>query len=117
MSRAEDILLRPYVTEKTNIDIAEGKYTFIVAKTATKTEIRQAVEKIFSVKVIGVNTVNYDGKEKRMGVHSGPTASFKKAVVKIDTDPKPTGYMTKGKKETATAKKYKNSIEEFGVAN
>lgn len=117
MKHAQDILIRPYVTEKTNDDIAIGKYTFIVDKHATKTEIRQAVEKVFTVKVISVNTVNYDGKEKRMGVHSGPTAAFKKAVVQIDTDPKPTSYLAKGKKETATAKKFKNSIEEFGVAN
>ncbi len=116
MKRAEDILLRPYITEKTNLEIAEGKYTFIVDKKATKTEVKQAVEKLFQVKVVSVNTVNYDGKEKRQGVHVGKTAAFKKAYVTIDTDPKPVSYLTKGGKETATAKKYKTSIEEFGVA-
>lgn len=116
MKFAEDILVRPYITEKTNLDIAEGKYTFIVAKKATKTQIKQAVEKLFGVKVVAVNTVNYDGKEKRQGVHVGKTAAFKKAMVKIDTDPKPVSYAEKGGKTVTTSKKYKTSIEEFGVA-
>ncbi|HBR02676.1 MAG TPA: 50S ribosomal protein L23 [Ruminiclostridium sp.] len=116
MKHAEDILIRPYITEKSNMDIAEGKYTFIVAKKATKTEVKQAVEKLFGVKVVSVNTVNYDGKEKRQGVHVGKTEAFKKAVVKIDTDPKPVSYAEKGGKIVATSKKYKTSIEEFGVA-
>lgn len=116
MKRAEDILLRPYITEKSNLDIAEGRYTFIVDTRATKTEVRQAVERLFHVKVVSVNTVNYDGKEKRQGAHSGFTPSFKKAMVKIDRNGKPISYLTKGKKETATAKKFKTSIEEFGVS-
>jgi large subunit ribosomal protein L23 len=116
MKYAEDIILRPYITEKSNIEIAEGKYTFIVAKDATKTEIKQAVEKLFDVKVLKVNTINYEGKEKRMGVHVGRTESFKKAIVKIDTDPKPVTYLTKGGKTETVTKKYKTSIEEFGVA-
>lgn len=116
MKFAEDILIRPYITEKSNLDIAEGKYTFIVNKKATKTEVKQAVEKLFGVKVIAVNTVNYDGKEKRQGVHVGKTEAFKKAIVKIATDPKPVSYATKGGKTTATTKKFKTSIEEFGVA-
>ena len=116
MKFAEDILIRPYITEKSNMDIAEGKYTFIVNKKATKTEVKQAVEKLFGVKVIAVNTVNYEGKEKRQGVHVGKTEAFKKAIVKIDTDPKPVSYATKGGKTVATSKKYKTSIEEFGVA-
>lgn len=116
MKHAEDILLRPYITEKSNLEIAEGKYTFIVDKRATKTEIKGAVEKLFQVKVVSVNTINYEGKEKRQGVHVGKTEAFKKAIVKIDTDPKPVAYLGKGGKATATAKKYKTSIEEFGVA-
>ncbi|NMA65935.1 MAG: 50S ribosomal protein L23 [Clostridiaceae bacterium] len=117
MRFAEDIVIRPYITEKSNMEIAEGKYTFIVDKRATKTQIKQAVEKLFGVKVIAVNTVNYDGKEKRMGVHVGKTESFKKAVVKIDTDPKPVTYATKGGKTVTTSKKYKTTIEEFGIAH
>lgn len=116
MKFAEDILIRPYITEKSNMDIADGKYTFIVNKKATKTEIKQAVEKLFGVKVISVNTVNYEGKEKRMGVHTGKTEAFKKAVVKIDTDPKPVTYAEKGGKTISSTKKYKTSIDEFGVA-
>lgn len=115
MKRAEDIILRPYITEKSNAEIAEGKYTFIVDRKSTKTEIKNAVEKLFQVKVLAVNTINYDGKKKRMGVHVGKTEAFKKAIVKIDTDPKPVTYLTKGGKEVTTAKKYKTSIEEFGV--
>ncbi len=116
MKRAEDILFRPYITEKSNIDIAEGKYTFIVDTKATKTEIRQAVEKLFQVKVLAVNTMQYDGKEKRQGVHSGFQPSYKKALVKIDPAAKPVAYLTKGKKQTTNAKKFKTSIEEFGVS-
>ena len=116
MRLAEDIILKPYITEKSNMEIAQGKYTFVVHVNATKTEVRMAVEKLFNVKVVSVNTVNMDGKIKRMGVHSGPRASWKKAVVKIDTDPKAQTYLAKGGKEVANNKKYKSSIEEFGVA-
>lgn len=115
MRTPEDIIIRPFVTEKSNTEIAEGKYTFIVDVNATKTEIKQAVERLFQVKVVQVNTMNYEGKEKRMGVHMGPRPDWKKAVVKIDTDPKPVSYLSKGKKEVATTKKYKTNIEEFGV--
>jgi len=93
---------------------AAGKYTFEVAKTATKPEIRHAVEVLFDVKVKAVNTLRYDGKEKRVGVHTGKTAAYKKAVVTIDTDPTAETYQTKGGKVTQSAKKYKTSIEEFG---
>ena len=107
MKFSEDILIRPYITEKTNAEVAEGKFTFLVDKRATKTQVKQAVEKLFGVKVLSVNTVIYEGKEKRQGVNVGKTASFKKAVVKIDTDPKPVSYATKGGKIVTTSKKYK----------
>ena len=116
MRSAEDVIIRPFITEKSNTEIAEGKYTFIVDPKATKTEIRMAIEKLFQVKVLQVNTVNYQGKIKRMGVHVGPRPDWKKAIVKIDLDPKPETYLDKGGKEVATNKKYKTSIEEFGVA-
>lgn len=115
MRAAEDIIIKPYITEKSNIEASYGKYTFIVDIKATKTEIRNAVEKLFQVKVLDVNTAKYMGKIKRMGVHTGPRPDWKKAIVKIDTDPKPETYLTKGGKEVANNKKYKNSIEEFGV--
>lgn len=115
MRTPEDIIIRPFITEKSNTEIANGKYTFIVDVNATKTEIRQAVEKLFQVKVLQVNTANYEGKVKRMGVHTGPRPDWKKAVIKIDLDPKADTYLVKGGKEVSNAKKYKTSIEEFGV--
>ena len=115
MRTPEDIILRPFITEKTNLDVAAGKYTFIVNVNATKTEIRQAAEKLFQVKVLAVNTVNYEGKVKRMGAHVGPRADWKKAVIKIDLEPKQDTYLTKGGKEVVNQKKYKTSIEEYGV--
>jgi len=115
MRSPEEIIIKPYITEKSNIEGANGKYTFIVDSRATKTEIKNAVEKLFQVKVIQVNTANYKGKVKRYGVHVGPRPDWKKAVVKIDLDPKPETYYTKGNKEVANNKKYKTSIEEFGI--
>jgi large subunit ribosomal protein L23 len=115
MRTPEDIILKPFITEKSNMEVAAGKYTFIVDVNATKTEIKQAAERLFQVKVLQVNTMNYDGKLKRMGVHVGPRADWKKAVIKIDLDPKTGSYLTKGGKETASPKKYKTSIEEYGV--
>jgi large subunit ribosomal protein L23 len=112
---AEDIVIRPLITEKSNDQIVDGKYTFIVHVDSTKTEIRKAIEKLFNVKVIKVNTSNYDGKMKRMGVHIGPRPSWKKAVIKIDTSPKAQSYAEKGGKIVASTHKYRTSIEEFGV--
>ncbi|TYQ15097.1 UNVERIFIED_CONTAM: large subunit ribosomal protein L23 [Acetivibrio alkalicellulosi] len=115
MKFAEDIIKRPFITEKSNDEIANGKYTFIVDVKATKTEIKHAVEKLFQVKVLKVNTLNFEGKQKRMGVHQGYRADWKKAIVKIDTDPKPVTYIEKGGKEAVINKKFKTAIEEFGV--
>jgi len=114
MRMNEDIILKPYITEKSNIEAASGKYTFVVAYDATKIEVRNAVEALFNVKVLAVNTMKYDGKIKRMGVHSGPTSRWKKAIVKIDTDPKADTYLAKGGKPVSTGKKYKSEIEDFG---
>jgi large subunit ribosomal protein L23 len=116
MRSAEDIIKKPFITEKSNLEIASGKYTFIVDVRATKTEIRLAVEKLFQVKVVKVNTMNVEGKTKRQGVHEGQRPDWKKAIVKIDTNPKPDTYLTTGGKEIANNKKYKSSIEEFGIA-
>ena len=110
---AEEIILKPIITEKSNGSIQEGKYTFKVAKNATKPEIASAVEKLFNVKVLKVNTMNVDGKKKRVGVHQGRTASWKKAIVFIDTEPQTMTYTKKGGKEAKGTKKYKESIEEF----
>mgnify|MGYP000981847474 CR=1 FL=1 len=115
MKFAEDIIKKPFITEKSNAEVADGKYTFIVDKKATKTEIKKAIEKLFQVKVLKVNTLNFEGKKKRMGVHEGNRPDWKKAIVKIDTDPKPVSYIEKGGKETLVNKKFKTSIEEFGA--
>lgn len=116
MRSPEEIIKAPHITEKSNEEIANGKYTFIVDVNATKTEIKNAVEKLFQVKVIQVNTANYEGKVKRMGVHVGSRPDWKKAIVKIDMDPKPDTYKVKGGKEVTSSKKYKTNIEEFGVS-
>ncbi|AEY64719.1 50S ribosomal protein L23 [Clostridium sp. BNL1100] len=116
MRLPQDIIIKPYITEKSNMEIGAGKYTFIVDVKSTKTEIKKAVEALFSVKVLQVNTMNFEGKIKRTGVHEGPRPAWKKAIVKIDTDPKPVEYLAKGGKTVTNNKKYKNSIEEFGVA-
>jgi len=114
MRSYEDIIIKPYITEKSNAEIAEGKYTFIVDPRATKTEIKIAVEKLFNVKVLKVNTINYEGKYRRQGYHEGKKPDWKKAIVKIDTNPKQEVYFEKGGKQVTTNKKYKTSIEEFG---
>ncbi|RDY22711.1 50S ribosomal protein L23 [Romboutsia maritimum] len=88
MTNPHDIIIRPVVTEQSMAEMTEKKYTFVVAKNTNKTEIKKAVEKVFGVNVEKVNTLNYDGKVKRMGRHEGRTASFKKAVVKLTADSK-----------------------------
>ncbi len=111
--KAEDIIIAPIVTEKSSSGIQDGRYTFEVNKNATKVEIARAVEKLFEVKVLKVNTISVKGKEKRMGAHTGMTPDWKKAIVTIDTNPEDTTYLAKGGKETKTNKKYKASIDEF----
>ena len=110
---AEEIIIAPVVTEKSNDQLQEGKYTFKVNKKATKVEIAKAVEKLFEVKVLKVNTMTIKGKEKRVGYHVGRTSDWKKAVVTIDTNPGEISYLAKGGKVTKISKKYKDSIDEF----
>ena len=110
---AQDIIIKPIITEKSSISIAEGKYTFRVHNSASKTAIKKAVEELFNVKVIAVNTVSMPGKEKRMGVHSGKTPDWKKAIVKIDRNPSAVSYLEKGGKEVTVNKKYNTEIEDF----
>ena len=85
---AEDIIIKPVLTEKGYDGIADKKYTFIVKKNANKTEIKDAVEKIFGVKVEKVNTVSCKGKLKRMGRNSGYTPDRKKAIVTLKAESK-----------------------------
>lgn len=109
----EDIIIAPVVTEKSNDEIQFGKYTFKVNKKATKVDIARAVEKLFGVKVLKVNTITVKGKEKRVGRSVGKTSDWKKAIVSIDTNPKDVTYLAKGGKVTKVSKKYKDSIDEF----
>ena len=109
----EEIILAPIVTEKSNDGLQEGKYTFKVNKKATKIDIANAVEKLFEVKVLKVNTISVSGKKKRVGYHQGKTSDWKKAIVTIDTNPTDTTYLGKGGKTVKASKKYKDSIEEF----
>ena len=80
---ARDIIIRPLITEKSTTLMAEGKYVFEVAKVANKIEIAKAVSEIFKVKVADVNTVNVEGKKKRMGRFVGKRSDYKKAIVKL----------------------------------
>ena len=89
MKSPYDIIIRPVLTEKSYDGMADKKYAFEVAINANKTEIKQAVEAIFDVKVESVNTMRTLGKIKRQGVHSGRTAEIKKAYVTLTEDSKP----------------------------
>ncbi len=111
--KPEEIIVKPIITEKSNTELQEGKYTFRVAKKATKIQIAEAVEALFGVKVLNVNTMMVKGKEKRMGAHSGRRPDWKKAIVTIDTNPAEVVYLSKGGKEVKVDRKYKNSIDEF----
>ncbi len=110
---AEEVIVRPIVTEKSNDELQQGKYTFEVNKKATKVDIAKAVEKLFEVKVLKVNTMTVKGKSKRVGYHVGKTSDWKKAVVTIDTELSEKTYLGKGGKAVKMSKKYKDSIDEF----
>lgn len=116
MLYAEDVIIRPIITEKSYSEMANGKYTFETKIDATKIDIKNAVEKLFNVKVLKVNTMRYDGKTKRVGVHQGKTSAWKKAIVVIDTNPSDEKYLTKGGKQTSRNKKYNTEIAEISSA-
>ncbi len=78
-----DILLRPVVSEKSYGLLDEGKYTFVVAPQANKTQIKQAVEEVFRVKVTGVNTLNRQGKRRRTRFGWGKRIDTKRAIVTL----------------------------------
>ena len=78
-----DILLRPVVSEKSYGLLDEGKYTFVVAPDANKTQIKQAVEEVFRVKVTGVNTLNRQGKRRRTRFGWGKRVDTKRAIVTL----------------------------------
>ena len=87
--RYYDVILKPIVTEKSMNAMGEKKYTFMVHPEANKSQIKEAVEKIFErTKVKSVNTMNMDGKNKRRGMVVGKTAKSKKAIVALTEDSK-----------------------------
>ena len=84
-----DVILKPVITEKSMAGMSEKKYTFLVHPEANKTQIKEAVEKMFEgTKVARVNTMNLDGKKKRRGMVYGKTSKTKKAIVQLTEDSK-----------------------------
>lgn len=84
MSNARDVIVRPLITEKTmKLQAEDNKVTFEVARSANKTQVKQAVEEIFNVKVEKVNIVNVRPRTKRMGRYVGQTSAVRKAIVKL----------------------------------
>ena len=88
MKMIQDIIIAPVITEASMDRIADKRYTFKVAKNATKPEIAKAVEVMFGVQVEKVNTINMKRKAKRQGYTSGYTAAWKKAIVTLKSDSK-----------------------------
>lgn len=88
MKLAQDIILRPVITEESMMGIADKKYAFKVANDAKKPEIKDAVEKLFGVKVKNVNTMNVRGQKRRYGRFEGYKSSWKKAIVTLTEDSK-----------------------------
>jgi large subunit ribosomal protein L23 len=80
---ATQVIIRPVVSEKTYVLAESGKYTFRVADSAHKTQIRQAIEQLFEVKVVAVRTSSVKSKPKRRGTTAGRTRTWKKAVVQV----------------------------------
>ena len=86
---AQDIIIRPLITEESMAGVADKKYSFVVAKDANKIEIAQAVEALFEgTKVAKVNTMHVRGRKRRQGYNVGYTPSWKKAIVTLTEDSK-----------------------------
>lgn len=83
---AQDIIIKPIITEDSMERLQAGKYTFKVAKDANKVQIAKAIEELFAVKVAKVNTISVKGKEKRMGKSVGYRPDWKKAIVTLEGD-------------------------------
>ncbi len=88
MKLAQEIILAPVITEESMMGTADKKYTFKVAKDATKVDIAKAVETLFGVEVEKVNTMNVRGQMRRYGRFEGYKASWKKAIVTLTADSK-----------------------------
>lgn len=83
MALNPDIIIAPVVTEKSAGNAEKGIYTFKVAKTATKTQIKNTIEKAFGVKVKKINTLNTKAKDRRVGRYTGKTKTYKKVIVTL----------------------------------
>ena len=88
MKTAHDIVIRPIITEDSMERLANKAYTFEVASSSNKVEIKKAVEELFGVKVAKVNTISMKGKTKRVGYHVGNRSDWKKAIVTLKEDSK-----------------------------
>ena len=88
MTSPHDIIIKPIITEDSMGKMENNIYTFKVAVDANKSEIKKAVEAVFDVKVVKVNTMNMKGKKKRVGQHLGRTSDWKKAIVTLTEDSK-----------------------------
>ena len=84
MNNYRDIIIAPVITERSALLEQEGKYVFKVDTKANKVQIKQAIEKIFNVKVLSVNTMNSHPKKKKVGKYTGMTNKYKKAIVKLE---------------------------------
>jgi large subunit ribosomal protein L23 len=112
---AEEVIIRPIITEKSAGAQAQGKYTFKVNKKATKVDVKMAVEKLFGVKVTNVNTIVVKGALKTRNGRRYRTSDWKKAVVTIATEIKPLAYKSKGGKEVKASKKFNTEIKEASM--
>ena len=110
---AEDIIIKPIVTEKSTYAQTKGKYTFKVNKKATKIDIKRAVEKLFGVKVKNVSTLIVKGTTRTRNGRKYKTSDWKKAIVTIATELPEVTYKQKGGKVVKASKKFKTEIEEI----
>lgn len=101
MKAAQDIILKPVITERSIDLLPSGKYTFKVAKDANKIEIAKAVETLFNVEVTKVNTMNCKGRARRVGRFEGKKPDWKKAIVTINTEPDNSGRDKEHKKKSS----------------
>ena len=83
MNHYSDIIIAPVITEKSMNERSNNVYTFKVVKTATKTDIKKAIEDAFKVEVVSVNTLNTKSKKRRVGKYAGRTKTYKKAIVTL----------------------------------
>ena len=112
---AEDIIVKPIITEKSTYAQAQGKYTFKVNKKATKVEIKNAVQKLFGVKVTDVTTMIVKGSMKTRNGKQYKTADWKKAIVTVATEIPTLTYKGKAGKEVKATKTFNTEIKEFGL--